>query len=135
MGLSSRFAGLAISAAVASSMSGCGGLDAAEEGAAAVATEFHESVDGDPRAACALLAPGTLSELEGSAGPCGQVLPEQDLSEPGQVRRVEVYGRDAWVEVGADVVILARFPSGWRVTAAGCRPVPERPYDCVLKGP
>jgi hypothetical protein len=33
-----------------------------------------------------------------------------------------------------DTVFLSRFPTGWKVTAAGCVPRPGRPYQCAVKG-
>ena len=136
MGLVSRSAGVVLSAAVVTSTAGCGGAGSAEKAAAAAAAvEFQQRAGSDPPAACALLAPGTLQELESSEGPCARSLPERVLQPAGRVRRVEVYSRDAWVRFDADVVFLARFESGWLVTAAGCTPVPKMPYDCELEGP
>ena len=33
-----------------------------------------------------------------------------------------------------DTVFLLRFPDGWRVSAAGCTPQGEAPYDCEVQG-
>ena len=33
-----------------------------------------------------------------------------------------------------DTLFLARFDQGWRVTAAGCTPHGDLPYDCTVKG-
>jgi hypothetical protein len=38
------------------------------------------------------------------------------------------------VRLDKDVVFLARYDDGWRVTAAGCVPRPGRPFDCTIKG-
>lgn len=98
------------------------------------AVRFAHNVGSDPAAACALLAPKTLSELEGSAGPCPESLPEQHLPPSSGARHAEVYGKDAIVHLQGDTVFLARFQTGWRVTAAGCVPNGDQPYDCVVKG-
>ena len=57
-----------------------------------------------------------------------------NIPDAGQVRRVEVYGKDAVVHLEKDTVFLARFDDGWRVTAAGCTPNGDRPYDCDVRG-
>jgi hypothetical protein len=89
----------------------------------------------DGTAACALLAPSTIAELEQSAGAgCAEAILDEDLPDPGTVRRVDVDGQWAQVVLDDDAVFLAVFPGGWRVAAAGCRPQGEHPYDCVLQG-
>jgi hypothetical protein len=80
------------------------------------------------------LAPGTLTELENSFGPCDRSLPRENLPVGSRVVHVDVYGKDAMVRLDHDVVFLARFDNGWKVTAAGCTPVQGRPFDCTLKG-
>ena len=47
-----------------------------------------------------------------------------------------LYITDAKVDLdGGDSVFLEETPAGWRVTAAGCKPVPdqEAPYDCEIE--
>jgi hypothetical protein len=116
----------------------CSGQGSAEDGNATTAAQtFSESVDGRTEAACSLLAPETLKELESSEGPCDTALPDQLQGSTGGTRsaEAEVYGKDAIVHLGNDTVFLARFRDGWRVTAAGCTPQePGRPYDCKVKG-
>jgi hypothetical protein len=91
--------------------------------------------DGDGAAACGVLAPDTVSELEQSAdASCADAILDEDLPEPSAVRRVDVYGQWAQVVLEKDTVFLAAFPGGWRVVAAGCQSQGARPYDCVLQG-
>jgi hypothetical protein len=117
------------------SLTACSGLGNAESGNAREAAQrFMRAVTDDPGAACALLAPQTLEELEDSEGACDSALPEQDLGSATGDGTVDVYGKDAVVHLGDATVFLARFDDGWRVTAAGCTPVPDRPYDCTVKG-
>ena len=52
----------------------------------------------------------------------------------GDVTSVEVWGDDAQVRIGGDVVFLTETDAGWRVTAAACTPREERPYDCEVEG-
>jgi hypothetical protein len=113
---------------------GCGHMGSAENGNAShAALAFGESLD-TPARACSMLAPGTLAELEDAFGKCDDSLPHQHLPASTSVGDVDVYGKDAIVRLDHDVVFLARFDDGWRVTAAGCTPQPNRPFHCILKG-
>ncbi|MFC7794786.1 hypothetical protein [Streptomyces cinereoruber] len=90
---------------------------------------------GDLRAACAVLAPDTRSELEETekkACPVG--IAAEQLPAGGPVSTVNVYGRQARVVFKSDTLFLSRFPDGWKVVAAGCVPESGRPYRCAIKG-
>ncbi|MCG5436268.1 hypothetical protein [Micromonospora foliorum] len=106
------------------------------DAAAAVAVRMLTAVaEMDAAAACPLLAPDTLAELEQSADkPCAEAILAEDLPKPGSVSASEVYGQRAQVRLSGDTVFLAVFPGGWRVVAAGCTARGEKPYDCVLQG-
>ena len=68
-------------------------------------------------------------------GPCAQGIKDANLPSAGRVISVDVYGQDAMVRLEHDTLFLARFGSGWRVTAAGCTPQEQdRPFSCELKG-
>lgn len=95
-----------------------------------VATAF-EDVAGDPQARCELLAPTTLAALEES-GPCPEAIAQLPL-EGGEVRSVEVWGRDAQVQLAGDTLFLTQTRAGWRITAAVCRPNGEAPYECEVE--
>jgi hypothetical protein len=113
---------------------GCGTMGSAEDtNASSAALAFYRSLN-SPARACGWLAPGTLSELEDSFGVCTHSLPQQHLPIATTVLSVDVYGKDAIVRLDRDVMFLARFGDGWRVTAAGCKPRPDRPFDCTIKG-
>jgi hypothetical protein len=116
---------------------GCGAT-AGERGdaATAAATGFTGALrQADGSQACALLAPRTLAELEKSERmSCDRAVIEERLSAGDTVQRVDVYGDQARVVLTGDTLFLAHFPSGWKVTAAGCTPRPEQPYDCTVKG-
>jgi hypothetical protein len=122
----------AIGAAVLSGCSGQGKTEA--DPAGATAARFSAAATSDATAACSLLAPATASELEKSSGDCSRGLADADLPSGGRVQEVEVFGLDAMVRLDADTVFLARFANGWRVTAAGCTPQGDGPYDCDIKG-
>lgn len=122
--------------AALSVVGGCAGQGNAETGnAAAAAVVFSHSIEAGTGAACSLLAPETLKVLEESEGPCAAALAEELESASGPAESTEVYGKDAVVRLSTDTIFLARFPDGWRVTAAGCtREQDGRPYDCKVKG-
>jgi hypothetical protein len=51
------------------------------------------------------------------------------------VTSLSVWGENAQAKLGDGAVFLAEFPTGWRVTAAGCTFVGEGfPYDCAVEG-
>jgi hypothetical protein len=113
---------------------GCAPMGSAENSnASRTALDFERSLS-NPVHACVLLAPGTLAELEQSFGRCDKALSDQHLPVGTQVADVDVYGKDAIVQLDKDVVFLARFDDGWRVTAAGCTPRQDRPFTCTIKG-
>jgi hypothetical protein len=126
----------AVAAITAGALSGCGGESDRERAAATAAERFGAAVrDGDGAAACAVLAPKTVAELEESgSSDCADAVLDEDLPDPGPVRTTDVYGQWARVVSAEDTEFLAVFPGGWRVVAAGCRPAGEAPYDCVIGG-
>lgn len=116
-------------------LNGCAGQGSAEDhNAEAVVTQFVGSIRTDPAAACALLAPATLTALQDHDGDCPTGLPQQIQPPSDLATSTAVYGKYAIVHVGADTIFAARFDDGWRVTAAGCTPQADRPYNCKIKG-
>jgi hypothetical protein len=113
-------------------LSGCS--SASEKDVSGVATAFEDS-SGDPQARCDLLAPATLATFESdSSAPCSDAIADVPLP-GGDVTSVEVWGGDAQVRLGSDTLFLTETDTGWRVTAAGCEPRGEAPYDCEVDGP
>lgn len=131
-----RRGGLALLGAVAFALSGCGFIAPDDGAAAAAATAFRAALQrSDGTAACRLLAPQTVHEVAQSAGkPCPAAVVEDGVAGQGDPVQVDVYGQNARVVFADDVVFLANFPVGWRLTAAGCTPQGDRPYDCQVKG-
>jgi hypothetical protein len=122
--------------AVMVSVAGCAQSEPRRNAVADTAVRLLTAVqDRDGGAACALLAPDTVTALQQSAdAPCAEAVLDEQLPKPGAVEHVAVYGQWAQVVLDDDTLFLATFPGGWRVAAAGCRPQGERPYDCVLEG-
>jgi hypothetical protein len=110
----------------------CGG---GSEVPRSVAKAFENAIgSGNGEAACKLLAPSTLMELEQSAGSsCAQAILDQDLPAAKSAERAAAYGSMAQVRFAEDTVFLAEFDGGWRVLAAGCTPADSR-FDCTIEG-
>jgi hypothetical protein len=102
--------------------------DTAEEFYAAVARH-------DGRAACRLLAPETLSQVEESAqATCAEAVLQELRPEVRDPEQVKVFGTMAQVGYDGETVFLTRFRDGWKVMAAGCSPEAAERYDCQVEG-
>lgn len=121
--------------ALAATLGGCSSVGDTS-GAAGAAEAFHAATaSGDGSAACSRLSVRVADELEQSAGsPCAEAVLAVDLPKASEVRDVQVWGGRGLVLLDHDVVFVAEFDDGWRVTAAGCSPRKDRPYDCAVKG-
>ena len=93
-------------------------------------------------AACALILPAAADALAADEGePCADVVTAPDgplagLTAAGTevvVEDVHVAGRQAQVVTATDTVFLALSGDAWVVTAAGCTPRDDRPYDCEVE--
>lgn len=116
---------------------GCGAPAAREDGAVEAGRAFEAALaSGDYAAACRLLAPESRGQLEqDEKRPCGQALRAQGLPVGGDVRDVDVYGRQALLRLVGETLFLSQFDEGWKVTAAGCVEQPrDTPYQCTVKG-
>lgn len=49
-----------------------------------------------------------------------------------EVTSVQVWGDAAQVRLGSDVLFLRHLSGRWLISAAGCEPKPEGPYDCSV---
>lgn len=84
------------------------------------------------RQACAWLAPQAAKSLRTSDSTCAEEIGKLKLT-GGRIRAVRVWGDRAQAVLSGDTVFLSRFPQGWKVTAAGCRPQRQGPYDCDVE--
>jgi ketosteroid isomerase-like protein len=101
-----------------------------------VAVRFYSAVaDRDGPAACDLLAPETLDEVEQSARrPCPEGLFDEGLRAVRDPAETRVFGTMAQVRYRSETVFLTRFRDGWKVMAAGCAPAAAERYDCRIQG-
>ena len=89
----------------------------------------------DGAAVCRVLAPQARAAVSQSARkPCAAGILDEDLPTSGPPGTTRVWGRAAQVQVPGDTLFLSRFPSGWKVIAAGCTPLAGKLYDCQVQG-
>ncbi|MEV6300173.1 hypothetical protein AB0M02_12285 [Actinoplanes sp. NPDC051861] len=95
-------------------LAGCGSLGEREDAAAETATAFLRAVSGqDGAAACGVLAPETMAEVEQGAGQsCAVAILSENLPAPSAVQDIQVYGQRALVRLEDESVFLAVFPGG-----------------------
>ncbi|MGF9753974.1 hypothetical protein AAII07_02135 [Microvirga sp. 0TCS3.31] len=123
---------LAVLGVACAALAGCGGT---QDDAATTAARrlLDAAAASDGAGACAVLAAPTRDELEQSSGkPCDEAVLEEELGSGDGPASVEVFDTMAQVVVGAETVFLSRYDGRWRVVAAACTPVPDRPYDCSI---
>ncbi|MEO3868489.1 hypothetical protein ABGB18_06635 [Nonomuraea sp. B12E4] len=101
---------------------------------ARAAADFHAALAAHREdAACALLARKTADKLPDPGQGCADALREVRLGAGGGLVSVSVWGDEAQVRLTGDTLFLHRFSDGWRVTAAGCQPMGDLPYECDVE--
>ena len=112
---------------------GAGCTPAGQAEAWATAGQFETALAAhDNQAACRLLSDEARHRLEtASTRPCPAALAALSLP-AGPTRSIETWGGNSQVRLDGSVLFLAEFRAGWRVTAAGCTPRTDQPYDCVV---
>ena len=138
-------AGPAVVALAVTALAACTTTRPSAGEADATAADFYRAIGAsDGAAACALLTPSVAETLEQDAGsPCPQAVLDGDVgqeltaradgaTDPGAASG-RVDGRQAQVVTSTDTVFLTVSGDGWRITAAGCDPHENRPYDCVVE--
>ncbi|MGI8330512.1 hypothetical protein ACRYCC_11155 [Actinomadura scrupuli] len=119
----------AVVLALGTACGGPAGDDAARNATVAFFAAVHAH---DGARACADLAEQAAEALESSESGCAEQITKLSLP-GGTIRSAQVWGDRAQVRLSADTVFLARFPAGWKVTAAGCRRQATGPYDCDVE--
>ena len=108
----------------------------ADDDAAGVTVErFAAAIEAkDGAGACALLTEDAVTALQSQEKKsCEDAILSLDLS-GGRAVFVDVADTSAVVDLSeGDRAYLDKTPSGWRIGAAGCKPQPNRPYDCELE--
>jgi hypothetical protein len=96
---------------------------------------FFAAVDRrEGRAACRRLSEEASSKLESSEKrPCPRAVLGVGLSGSG-VTKVEVFITSARADLAdGEAAFLDKTPGGWKISAAGCKPRGDMPYDCELE--
>ena len=121
-------------ALLALALSGCGPGGSERDARGSVQRFFAAYSGHDGAAACDELSEETVSEVEKSEKkPCAQGILSEDVS-PAPVVGVHVYMHSAQAKLrGGEAVFLDLTPEGWKVSAAGCKPQPGKPYQCELE--
>ncbi|SOE58791.1 hypothetical protein SAMN05446589_1420 [Streptomyces sp. OV198] len=135
--MAGRACGVTVSVLLAvGTVGGCGTVAERRDDVRDTAAVFEQALgEGAYDRVCAVLAPATVQELEQSSeSPCAKALNDQSPPPGGAVRRTDVYGNQARTVLSSDTLFLSHFTSGWKVVAAGCRPQPQQPYQCRIKG-
>jgi hypothetical protein len=117
-------------------LTGCG--TAADESAArSSATRFEAAITAkNGAAACHELSQAVSSSLESSEKkPCEQAILAAGLKPARTITGAGVWVTGAQVKLDGDTLFLDKVSTGWKVSAAGCKPMgPDEPYDCELEG-
>jgi hypothetical protein len=127
-----RWAGVVAAGAVVL-LAGCGAPAGSDEVTRTAADWLAAAQAGNARRLCALMTPSAVDSVVTGAETCEQAVGDLDLP-GGSVGTVELWSDEAQVKAGTDTLFLVRLSRGWRVNAAGCRPRPDRPYDCAVAG-
>jgi hypothetical protein len=112
-----------------------GGRGEAEGPLRAVRAFEAALASGRGEAACTLLAPDTRRSLEDSEKqPCPTAVLQAELPRDVSADSAEVFGDQALVRSSRQALFLTRASGSWVVTAAGCTPREDLPYECEVEG-
>lgn len=115
-------------------LAGCGAPAGTDEVTRAATDWLAAARASDSARLCALLTPAAVDSVVTGDETCEQAVGDLDLPGDGPVGSVQVWSDEAQVKAGTDTLFLVRLGGGWRVDGAGCRPRPDRPYDCAVAG-
>jgi hypothetical protein len=121
-------------AVLALALAGCG-TSSSEQDAKGSVQRFFAALDRhDGATACDELSEEAVAEVEqAEKKPCEKGILAEDVS-PAAVADVKVYMESAQAKLkGGEAVFLDRTPQGWKISAAGCKPQPGKPYQCELE--
>jgi hypothetical protein len=125
---------LAVLAVLLLPLAGCGTAGSERDARASVQRFFAAFEAHDGPGACNELSEEAVSEVEKSEQkPCAQGILSEQVS-PAPVTGVKVYMQSAQAKLrGGEAVFLDQTDQGWKISAAGCKPQPGRPYQCELE--
>ena len=129
-----KLVALGTAAWLCAAAAGCG-TDTDERDASRAAEQLYAAVAAKHGgAACQTLTPAASHALEQQERePCARAVTSVQLS-GSRVSRVRVYETSAAVSfAGGDTAFLDHTDQGWRVSAAGCKPMGQDPADCELE--
>ena len=113
---------------------GCGSGSGERDAQRAAEKLYTAVAEEHGRAACATLTPAAAHALEQQEGEsCARAVTSLALS-GSRASRVRVYETSAAVSFeGGETAFLDHTDEGWRVSAAGCKPMGHEPADCELE--
>jgi hypothetical protein len=126
-----------VAAICAASLSGCGTADDRAQARSTV-ERFYAAVHAqDGATACAQLSEDAAKQVEQQAGkPCPKAIAGV-AGKGGRVAGVQVFVTNAKVDLDRESEFLGREPSGWKISALGCRatkgPPTDQPMDCEVQ--
>lgn len=117
-------------------LTGCSSIEPDSAAATGAVTGFFAALDaGDGDAACAMLNDSAREAVEDTTGTgCAEGILTLGVDTASPASSVEVYSRAAYAQTGDTAVFLTVGDDGWLIRAAGCTPVEDAPFDCVLDG-
>ena len=129
-----RLMALGMAASLLMAAGGCGSNGEERDARRAAENLYAAVADKHGDAACATLTPAAAQALEQQERePCARAVTSVKLSE-SRVSRVRVYETSAAVSFEAgETAFLDHTDEGWRVSAAGCKPIGQEPADCELE--
>jgi hypothetical protein len=125
-----------LAGALTAALAGCSTLGPTSADADATVAAFGAALEaGDGVTACALLDEGAVDDVQSQTkADCSDGVLELDLPVAGSPHATEVYGRSALVRAAADSLFLTVAGADWRIRAAGCTPVRDAPFECMIEG-
>jgi hypothetical protein len=123
---------VAASTAVALAATGCASSSGRTQVSAA-ATSFVRAIEAaDGPVACRMLTSDARRSASGATDTqCSDAI--LSITEQGEaVHGVQVWGDAAQVRIAQDVIFLRHISGSWQVSAAGCKPQRQGPYQCTV---
>jgi hypothetical protein len=115
-------------------VAGCSSTPHRDAVSAAARSFVDKLRSGDGAGACDLLTKDAQSSASGATDTSCADAVTGIKERGGAITAIQVWGDAAQVQIAGDVLFLRLVSGAWRVSAAGCTPQPEGPYDCKVSG-